>query len=331
MYFGSVRFFKNLILLCVIILIAIPTVLAVRFGTAPKRQEAQVAELSGEVEQLQAQIKTLEADLELALSAAQKEAEEPVVQEPVEQPEEPAVTDETPPFIAEAPSYQALYPDFYAPQPLGELTREEGVIYLTFDDGPSSNTDRVLEVLAQNDVKATFFVNGTSNEAGLERMREVVAQGHTLGMHSYTHRYEVIYDSVEAYLDDMYQLFVLIRDTTGQTPTCFRFPGGSINGYNKEIYQELIAEMLRRGFIPYDWNISAQDATNPMLSVDEVLDNVFSTAAGKNGGIVLMHDGSGQVSTAQALDTIIKRLLEQGFTLDCIHPDTMPVLLSYKY
>lgn len=324
MYFGSVRFFKNLILLCVIILIAVPTVLAIRFGTAPEREAKKVAELTAEVKQLQQQVEALEEirDAEQPAVPPQEDiSDAPVAMEPeVEQPLE---------FTAEAPAYQSLYPDFYAPQPIGEMVRTDGVIYLTFDDGPTQNTDKILKVLAENDIKATFFMNGTSTETGFQRMKDIVAQGHTLGMHSYTHDYDLIYDSVENYLDDMYQLFVLIRDVTGEAPTCFRFPGGSINSYNRGIYQELIAEMLRRGFVPYDWNISAQDATSRPLDVDTVIDNVLSSAEGKSRGIVLMHDGASQASTAQALNTIIDRLREKGYRFDRIQPDTMPVLLGY--
>ena len=323
MYFGSVRFFKNLILLCVIILIAVPTVLAIHFRTASEQEAKKVAELTAEVKQLQQQVEELEESRDaeqLAVPPQENVSDAPVAAEPeVEEPE----------FTVEALAYQSLYPDFYAPQPIGEMVRTEGVIYLTFDDGPTQNTDQILEVLAENNIKATFFMNGTSDEADFQRMKDIVAQGHTLGMHSYTHEYDLIYDSVENYLDDMYQLFVLIRDVTGEAPTCFRFPGGSINSYNRGIYQELIAEMLRRGFVPYDWNISAQDATSRPLDVDTVIDNVLSSAEGKSRGIVLMHDGASQASTAQALDTIIERLREKGYRFDRIQPDTMPVLLGY--
>lgn len=323
MYFGSVRFFKNLILLCVIILIAVPTVLAIHFRTASEQEAKKVAELTAEVKQLQQQVEELEESRDaeqLAVPPQENVSDAPVAAEP--EVEEPG-------FTVEALAYQSLYPDFYAPQPIGEMVRTEGVIYLTFDDGPTQNTDQILEVLAENNIKATFFMNGTSDEADFQRMKDIVAQGHTLGMHSYTHEYDLIYDSVENYLDDMYQLFVLIRDVTGEAPTCFRFPGGSINSYNRGLYQELIAEMLRRGFVPYDWNISAQDATSRPLDVDTVIDNVLSSAEGKSRGIVLMHDGASQASTAQALDTIIERLREKGYRFDRIQPDTMPVLLGY--
>ncbi len=309
MYFGSVRFFKNLILLCVIILIAIPTILAIRFGTAPQRQAKEVALLKAEVEQLQQQMQAMQ-------------------QQDANQSGEPTGGD-MPEFSPAVPEYQSLYPDFYAPQPLGELVQTDGMIYLTFDDGPTANTDKILRTLAQQNVKATFFINGRSNETDFERMKEIVEQGHTLGMHSYTHNYSQIYHSVEEYLDDMYQLFVLIRDVTGETPTCFRFPGGSINSHNKGLYQELIAEMMRRGFVPHDWNISAQDATAHPLDEDEVLANVFSSAQGKKWGVVLMHDGAAQSSTAAALDDIIEGFRERGYRFDRIQPNTMPVLLSY--
>lgn len=315
MYFGSVRFFKNLILLCVLVLILVPLALNVYQHHELASAQEQIVQLEAEVEQTRQQLdEVVQQAVEAEAMAAAAEVVEAVAQAR---------------FSAETPAYQELYPDFYAPQPLAEQSQESGVIYLTFDDGPTKNTDRILEVLAEKDVKATFFVTGHTDGASLERMREIVAQGHTLGMHSFMHDYAVIYDSVEAFLDDMYQVFVLIRETTGETPTVFRFPGGSINSYNSGIYQELMAEMLRRGFVPYDWNISAQDATSKPLAAEEIVENVFASAAGKERGIVLMHDGSSNESTAEALGTIIERFQEMGFRFDRIQPDTKPILFGY--
>ena len=103
---------------------------------------------------------------------------------------------------------------------------------MTFDDGPSTRTDEVLAVLARENIKATFFVVGQTSETNLQRIRDIVNQGHTIAMHSYSHDYTKIYASVEAFLDDMYRVFSQIRDATGVAPTFFRFPGRSVNSYN---------------------------------------------------------------------------------------------------
>lgn len=299
MYFGSKRFFKNLILLCVIVLIAVPSVFAFRYKTISE-QERQYIEL------LEAEAQMQEAGQLSADSVAQNS------------------------FVPEHPSYQDLYPDFYAPQPLGAQERIENTIYLTFDDGPSERTDEILKILEDKDVKATFFVIGQSDEADLQRMRDIVAAGHTIGMHSYTHNYTQIYSSVEAYLEDMYRIFVQIRETTGETPTVFRFPGGSINAYNRGIYRELIAEMLRRGFVPCDWNLSGGDATGTPAPASEIVRSVVGPAADVTRGFVLMHDAQVKKTTVEALGTVIDQLREMGFTFEQLTPQTMPVLYGYR-
>lgn len=231
-------------------------------------------------------------------------------------------------FIPDLPDYAELYPDFYAPQELDAQSVPSGVVYLTFDDGPSPRTDEILATLAREEVKATFFVVGQTKEENLQRMRDIVDQGHTIAMHSYSHNYKKIYASVEAFLDDMYQIFVQIRDTTGVTPTFFRFPGGSVNAYNYGIYQDIMAEMLRRGFVPCDWNISAQDATKTPLAPEKIVSNILNSA-GHSRGVVLMHDSAARTTTAQALPEIIRQLRERGFQLDRLTPDIKPILFSY--
>lgn len=236
------------------------------------------------------------------------------------------------PFVPGHPDYEDLYPDFYAPQKLDASASAEGTIYLTFDDGPSDRTDEVLSVLAQEGVKGTFFVVGqyAESEASIQRMKNIVAQGHTLGMHSYSHNYTDIYASVENFLNDMYKVFTLIRDNTGAAPTAFRFPGGSINSYNYGTYQAIIAEMLRRGFVPYDWNLSAEDATGTPISAEQIVQNVVGQSAGKIRGFVLMHDSASHTATVEALPEMIRQLKAEGFTFAAITPDVKPTLFGYK-
>ncbi len=308
MYIGSVRFYKNLILLAVIVLIAVPAVFAVRLGVSLRERDAALAEMGGELARLEEEL--AEKGPEPAETVRRTGPAADVVPEPI--------------------SYQELYPDFYAPEPYHATQRVTGTIYLTFDDGPSENTSQVLEILEREDVKATFFVTGRSNEEDLQRMRDIVEQGHTLGMHSYTHNYEKIYASVEAFLDDMYQIFTQIRETTGQTPTLFRFPGGSINAYNTGFYQELVAEMVRRGFVPCDWNMSATDTASPIPSAERIVCSVMQNADRVQRGFVLMHDSASRVTTAEALEDVIRQLREMGFRFERMTPETQPVLFHYQ-
>ena len=307
-YIGSVRFFKNLILLLVIIFITVPTVFSFRY-------KAEIWDLEESLEQK-------ETDL------TQKEEDNELLQQKVAALEEEAKKFHIDP---EGPAYQALYPDFYAPQTLLATTREAGVIYLTFDDGPSGRTPEILEILREENVKATFFVIGGDSEARRQWMRDIVNEGHTIAMHTYTHDYDDIYESVEAYLEDMYRIFSLIKEATGVVPTHFRLPGGSINGYNYEVCQDIISEMMRRGFVPYDWNVSSGDASSGGATANQILNNVVNGASGASRGIVLMHDAGTKFTTVEALRPMIRTLREMGFTFDCLQPDTAPILFGYAY
>ncbi len=310
MYFGSVRFFKNLILAAVILMIALPSFFAFRLRGELNARKAELAQLTGELEEVREQL----------------EQDSPSTQQPSESGG--GSGDLSP----DVPSYQALYPDFYAPEPYHAGQRTPKVIYLTFDDGPSDNTERILDALAAQNVKATFFVTGLEedDEVGYQRLREISGQGHTLGMHSYSHDYSKIYQSVEAFLDDMYLIFTQIQSATGMTPTVFRFPGGSVNSYNAGLYQEMEAEMIRRGFVPCDWNMSAQDNADQQLSPDEIVRNVLQNADRVERGFVLMHDGNARSTTADALEDIITSLRDKGFQFDCLTPEVKPVLFGYR-
>ena len=321
-YFGSVRFFKNLILLAVIVAISIPSVLAVRYHralsaqTAAVRDTVQSGEPSARPEELSAQTGDTSA------SSAQGGASSAGTGAP---PEESGGSD----AIGEVPAYAELYPDFYAPETLTADQHTDKTIYLTFDDGPSDRTDEILQILKDKDVKATFFVIGKSDAVSAQRMRSIVDGGHTLGMHTFSHSYKKIYASVDAYLADMYQIFCLIRDTTGVTPSVFRLPGGSINGYNYGIYQQILAEMLRRGFVPCDWNLSSGDASGEAITKQQILTNVVSAAANVTRGFVLMHDASDKKTTVSALPEMIDGLKNQGFSFDRLTSSVRPVLFGY--
>ncbi len=320
MYFGSVRFFKNLILIAVIILILVPTLLAAKFyrqleqGAPAGAGTEQVSESGSGGELFEPELGAADSNAGEKLEDAPQSAARPAAEPP----------------SADPPSYQALYPDFYAPQPYGATERVEHTIYLTFDDGPSDRTDEILKVLAEKDVKATFFVTGKSDAADLERMKKIVDQGHTIGMHSYSHDYTQVYSSVESFLDEFYKNFIQIRDATGITPTAFRCPGGSINGYDGGFYQELLSEMIRRGFVPYDWNVSSEDAvTTHILPSATLAQNVVRGVSGKVRGFVLFHDSEKKVSTPAAVAQSIDQLRDMGFTFEAISPSTLPVLYNY--
>lgn len=229
----------------------------------------------------------------------------------------------------EPPAYTALFPELYAPAWEGEEIDGGRVCCLTFDDGPSPNTDRILEVLDRYGVKATFFVVGTGKTAAdQERMRRIADAGHTLAMHSWSHDYKTIYASVEAFLEDIDHLYHWMYEVTGTYPRIFRFPGGSINGYDRGVYQEIIAEMTRRGFVYYDWNASAQDATVYPRPASAIAADCLR-GIGRDLVVVLAHDSAARGTTVDALPAIIEGYQNAGYTFLALHPGVKPVTMGY--
>ena len=309
-----------MILLVVCLLILVPTVLAFKFHARAVDAENREHLIADDDPTHGSPDTLFEPD------GVEGTADDPLASEPGSAPQNAAGAE----ISADPPAYQSLYEDFYAPQPFAATNRVENTVYLTFDDGPSDRTDEVLRILDEKDVKATFFVIGQSDPVNIERMRKIVAAGHTIGMHSYTHDYNSVYSSVEGFLDEFHRIFVQIREETGVTPTVFRCPGGSINGYDGGFYQEIISEMIRRGFVPYDWNVSSEDAaTNRLVPPATLVDNVVSHSKGEVRSFVLFHDSETKTTTTEALGPAIDRLRELGFEFAAITPDTMPILYSY--
>ncbi len=210
--------------------------------------------------------------------------------------------------------YTKLYPNLYCTRPETQITPEK-TIFLTFDDGPSERTTEILEILRENGVKATFFVTGNASPKGRALMKQIVDEGHTIGIHTYTHEFRQIYSSVNAFLDDFNKIYSLIYESTGIKPTIFRFPGGSKNSFNKNNYKELIAEMTRRGFDYFDWNLSAGDAVSRTPTpTQKCINNVLNFSKNCDHGVILMHDARPKVTTVEALPHIIDGLKNQGFT-----------------
>ena len=299
-YIGSVRFFKNIIFLCCILGVLIPTGLALRWRSRAKTAESLLTQnavvLTGEEDEAA-------SEAEAASAETEPEADSSDEQEPL--------------------SYQLLYPDFYAPTPLPDIEDAGKTIYLTFDDGPSDRTDEVLKILDEKGVKATFFVIGREDETSIQRIKKAAAAGHTIGMHSYSHDYEKIYTSVEDFLDDFYKLFVILRDEAGVTPTVFRFPGGSLNNYNQGVYKEIIAEMLRRGFRYYDWNVESGDVDGATWT--DMYNSIPFDIANCYRSIVLMHDSNSTPNTVLVLGDVLHVLVSDGYKFDKINNDTRPV------
>lgn len=197
-------------------------------------------------------------------------------------------------------------------------------VYLTFDDGPSRNTDKILDILNEYGVKATFFVVG--KDGFEEQYQRIVAEGHTLGMHSYSHKYQEIYQSLDSYVKDLNQIQSYLYEMTGENSTIVRFPGGSSNSVSHVDMHELISYLNQHGLTYYDWNISSADAGKGYISAGQIVSNVMNNVKKYDSAVILMHDSADRNSTVEALPTIIEKILESENTvLLPISDETTPI------
>lgn len=185
-------------------------------------------------------------------------------------------------------------------------------VYLTFDDGPSKNTDRILDILDDYNVKATFFVCGYTDDASLNAMKRIVSDGHTIGMHSYSHNYSQIYSSLDAFKDDFSKIENLIYDTTGVEAEFYRFPGGSSNKVSNTDMSQFIKYLNDSGIKYFDWNVASGDATTKAYTSDELVENVMKDVVKYKTSVVLLHDANDKNETVQALPDIIEELQAEG-------------------
>lgn len=196
------------------------------------------------------------------------------------------------------------------------------VVYLTFDDGPSPLTPKILSTLKKYNVKATFFVVGNSYP---EYLKQIADDGHTIGLHSYTHDYKKIYSSEEAYFTDLQQISNFVKETTGIDSRIIRFPGGSSNTvsrkYKKGIMTTLTNQVKQQGYVYHDWNADSGDASGKNYSPEQLLQNVKNTSSSPVINL-LMHE---KQATSDALSSIIEYYISKGYEFRPITLDTIPV------
>ena len=196
------------------------------------------------------------------------------------------------------------------------------VIYLTFDDGPTNNTEKLLDILKKYNVKATFFVVKNSR---MDLLDDMVADGHSIGIHSLTHRYDKIYASEDAFFDDLYAMQDLIYQHSGVRTKLMRFPGGSSNRisaqYNKGIMTRLVQSVQDQGFRFFDWNVDSSDAGNAKTTA-AVTENVIKGIKNnpKDFSVVLQHDIKGY--SVEAVEEIIVWGLSNGYTFMGLEMDS---------
>lgn len=186
----------------------------------------------------------------------------------------------------------------------------EKAVYLTFDDGPSDRiTPKILDVLKKEDVKATFFIVGKSAVLRKNILRRMSREGHTLGVHSYSHAYNEIYSSRASLLNDIEKCNAVIKEITGKDAEVYRFPGGS--HWVKENLKDAVKNL---GLRYVDWNASFGDADLKNPTAQVLYENAVASSAGKGSVILLAHDTTDKTSTVEALGDIIKYYKNNGYT-----------------
>ena len=217
------------------------------------------------------------------------------------------------------PEYSNLYPDLYVEKIHPECSEEcQKIAYLTFDDGPSENTLKILEILKEKQAVATFFVLGsTMTPEGEQALKQMTDMGCKIGIHTYSHQKNVIYNSVQGFLDDFYKCYKQVYEITGEKPNIFRFPWGSYNKYSKPIKKNLVAEMDRRGFTYFDWNVSAEDSVGKP-SEYSIMKNIMKDVTKYDQPVILMHDACINKLTVRMLPQVIDKLKELGYSFDTL-------------
>ena len=181
-------------------------------------------------------------------------------------------------------------------------------IYLTFDDGPTdSTTPKVFDVLKKENVRATFFVVGRQIKGREKILKRTAEEGHSIGIHTYSHRYDEIYADKAALLKDIEKCRGAIKKVLPDyNKNLYRFPGGSF------LCPSLREAVTRAGYRYYDWNASAGDAEG-RYTAKQLFENAIRTSEGKTTVILLMHDGVGYKNTVRALPEIIRRFKNEGY------------------
>ena len=194
---------------------------------------------------------------------------------------------------------------------------ERKTIYLTFDDGPGPCTEQLLDILSEYGAKATFFVTGTDTRYS-DMIGRAYREGHSIGVHTYTHDYNSIYSSEQAYFDDFNAVEQLIYEQTGSYTSLFRFPGGSSNTvsrFNPGIMSRLAAAMENMGYRYFDWNVSSGDAGETTVT-SQVAENIIAGCSGKTAAVVLQHDIKNY--SVNAVETVLIWGTSNGYSFEAL-------------
>lgn len=207
--------------------------------------------------------------------------------------------------------------------------RNPNAIYLTFDDGPGDEvTPKILDILEDKGVPATFFIINYS-DSDRETLQRMISDGHTIGIHGYSHDYSEIYKSEDAFMENVTKLGEKLKNDFGYEPFSIRFPGGSSNtisrNYSEGIMSRLVRDVSEAGYVYLDWNVDSGDATGNNVAVDKLVNNIKNGLKKNRNNVILMHDTNAKATTARALKKIIKYARKNGYEFYAFERDTQPV------
>lgn len=206
-------------------------------------------------------------------------------------------------------------------------------VYLTFDDGPSENTDSILDTLGEHHVRATFFCLAREGEENKTRYQRIVKEGHTLAMHSYSHDYRAIYADLNAFKKDVSKISDFLYHAAGIRPEYYRFPGGSSNTVSKVSMKKCIQYIKKKKITYFDWNAQNDDATGETYTASQLVSHAMAGVrrAGDNV-VLLMHDEKTKKATAESIPKLIQELKDAGYDILPITGKTPPIQhVSYDF
>lgn len=201
-------------------------------------------------------------------------------------------------------------------------------VYLTFDDGPGSQTGKILDILKKNHVKATFFVTGKEDASSKKIYQRIVKEGHTLAMHSYSHIQDVIYDSKEAFEKDLKQINRCLYEATGVHTKFYRFPGGSSTQNTSLPIQNFIDVLKKNHYLYLDWNVISPDINNANATKEQVVTGVMQGVDAYDTAVVLMYDVADKPMTVKALPSIIKQIKAKNY--EVLPVDESMILIQHN-
>ena len=194
--------------------------------------------------------------------------------------------------------------------------QDEKQVFLTFDDGPTSNiTPQVLDILKRYNVKATFFVLGKQVERNPDLIRREFNEGHCIESHTYSHTYKAVYTSKDTFFDEFYRTQTNLQNCLGNEEfktLVVRMPGGTVGGPYHSIKKEISGELRGKGIASLDWNCLTKDAEGAVTE-EAIMNNVYTYTGNKTSVVLLMHDADTKQITPDTLPKVIEYYRDNGY------------------